>query len=106
MHIHEELIFDIAECFKVFGEPSRIRILYTLMGREMGVGEIVETLGMTQPAVSHQLRILRQNGLVKYRKDGKAVIYSLDDDHVTVLLKQGLDHIMHKNKYSDEGDAE
>ena len=102
MEIRDELIFDLAECFKVFGEPSRIRILYTLMEREMGVGEIVETLGMTQPAVSHQLRVLRQNGLVKYRKDGKAVIYSLDDNHVTTLLRQGLDHIMHKNHYDEE----
>jgi len=102
MEVRDELIFDLAECFKVFGEPSRIRILCVLMEREMGVGEIVEVLGMTQPAVSHQLRVLRQNGLVKYRKDGKAVIYSLDDNHVTTLLKQGLEHVLHKNHYDEE----
>ena len=106
MPIHDEVLFDIAECFKVFGEPSRIRILYALMAKEMSVGGIVEALGMSQPAVSHQLRILRQNGLVKNRKDGKAVIYTLDDAHVEALLRQGLEHILHKNRYDDEGEWE
>ena len=105
MEICDEMVLDVAEFFKVFGESSRIRILYALTERDMGVGELVEAVGMSQPAVSHQLRILRQNGLVKYRKDKKAVIYSLDDMHVATLLKQGLEHVTHKNRY-DEGDME
>jgi len=104
MKIRDEAIFDLAGLFKIFGEPSRIRILYTLMEDERGVSAIVDALGMTQPAVSHQLRILRQNGLVKYRKDGKAVIYSLDDSHVSSLLQQGLNHVLHKNSYDHEED--
>jgi len=106
MQIHDEVIYDTAEFFKVFGDPSRLRILCVLMETEMGVGEITEALGMSQPAVSHQLRVLRQNGLVKYRKDGKAVIYTLDDGHVATLLSQGLEHVLHKNKYEDEEAAE
>jgi len=108
MEVHDEIILDVAEFFKVFGEPSRIRILYALTEREMGVGELVEAVGMSQPSVSHQLRVLRQNGLVKYRKDKKSVIYSLDDKHVETLLKQGLEHVKHKNNYHahNEEDAE
>jgi len=106
MQIRDEVIYDAAEFFKVFGDVSRLRILCELMEKEMGVGEITDALGMTQPAVSHQLRVLRQNGLVKYRKDGKAVIYALDDGHVATLLAQGLEHVHHKNKYEDEEAAE
>ncbi len=92
----EELIYDIADFFKVFSDSTRIKILYALLNREMCVGDLVEALDMTQSAVSHQLRVLRQNDLVKFRKDGKAVIYSLDDEHVTLLLQQGMCHIVHK----------
>ena len=102
MHIQDEAMYDAAEFFKVFGDYSRLRILCALMEKEMGVGEITDALGMTQPAVSHQLRVLRQNGLVKYRKDGKAVIYALDDSHVSDMLAQGLEHVLHKNKYEEE----
>jgi len=94
--LSEELIYDIADFFKVFGDSTRIKILYALLNREMCVGDLVEALDMTQSAVSHQLRVLRQNDLVKFRKEGKAVIYSLDDEHVTLLLQQGICHIIHK----------
>lgn len=94
--LSDELIYDIADFFKVFGDSTRIKILYALLNREMCVGDLVEALDMNQSAISHQLRVLRQNDLVKFRKDGKAVIYSLDDEHVTLLLQQGICHIIHK----------
>lgn len=94
--LSDELIYDIADFFKVFGDSTRIKILYALFNQEMCVGDLVEALDMTQSAVSHQLRVLRQNDLVKFRKEGKAVIYSLDDEHVSILLQQGLCHIVHK----------
>lgn len=93
----EEIFYDMADFFKVFGDSSRIKILYALYMREMSVSELVELLDMNQSAVSHQLRLLRQSDLVKFRKDGKAVIYSLDDSHVFSVLEQGLKHIAHKN---------
>lgn len=93
----EEIFYDLADFFKVFGDSSRIKILYSLYGRELNVSELVEILDMNQSAVSHQLRLLRQSDLVKFRKDGKAVIYSLDDEHVFSVLEQGLRHIAHKN---------
>ncbi len=94
--LSEELIYDIADFFKIFGDSTRIKILYALLNREMCVGDLVEALDMNQSAISHQLRVLRQNDLVKFRKEGKAVIYSLDDEHVTLLLQQGMCHIIHK----------
>jgi ArsR family transcriptional regulator len=97
--LNEEVIYDIADFFKVFGDSTRIRILYTLIDHEMCVSELVQKLNMNQSAISHQLRVLRQNDLVKFRKDGKTVYYSLDDSHVTVLLQQGLEHILHKKVY-------
>ncbi len=106
----EEIFYDMADFFKVFGDSSRIKILYSLYSKEMSVGELVEILDMTQSAVSHQLRLLRQSDLVKFRKEGKAVIYSLDDDHVFAVLEQGLKHIAHKNgreenEYEPKADA-
>lgn len=95
----DELIYDVADFFKVFGDSTRLRILCELLNKEMCVGELVDTLNMEQSAISHQLRVLRQNDLVKYRKEGKTAIYSLDDEHVSVLLKQGISHIIHKNNY-------
>ncbi len=94
--MQDEVLYDLADCFKVFGDSTRIKILYALLKNDLCVGELVEILDMTQSAVSHQLRVLRQNGLVKYKKEGKTVIYSLDDSHVLVLLEQGLAHILHK----------
>ena len=95
-----ELIYDVADFFKVFGDSTRIRMLTLLLSGEYNVGEIAQNLNMTQSAVSHQLRVLRQSELVKFKKDGKTVYYSLDDDHVKVVLEQGINHIKHKNNYN------
>ena len=89
----EDTLFDLAELFKIFGDSTRIKILFVLIDKAMPVNSIAETLGMTQSAVSHQLRILKTNGLVKFERDGKSLIYSLADDHVTSILTLGLDHI-------------
>ena len=89
----EDELYDIAELFKVFGDSTRIKILFVLLKNSMAVNTIAEALNMTQSAVSHQLRILKTNGLVKYERNGKSLIYSLADDHVTSILNQGLDHI-------------
>jgi DNA-binding transcriptional ArsR family regulator len=89
----EELLYDLADLFRVFSDTTRIKILYTLMGKELRVGEIAEVIGATQSAVSHQLRTLKQAHLVKCSRDGKNVLYSLADDHVITMLGQGLTHI-------------
>ena len=89
-----EQLLELANFFKVFGDHTRIRILHALYSSsELCVCDLVEVLGMNQSAVSHQLRILRASKIVKYRKDGKNVYYSLDDDHVYKLLNDGLEHI-------------
>ena len=93
----EEVCYDLADFFKVFGDSSRIKILFALEAGEMCVGDIAEALGMTQSAVSHQLRVLRQNDLVKFRKNGKVTYYALDDEHVLLVLQQGYSHISHKH---------
>ena len=89
----EELIYDLADLFKVFADSTRIRILYSLLDREKCVGDIVEELEMSQTAISHQLRILKQSHLVRCRRDGKQMYYSLADDHVKVILAAGLEHV-------------
>ncbi|MCR5294380.1 MAG: metalloregulator ArsR/SmtB family transcription factor [Lachnospiraceae bacterium] len=89
----EDLLYDLAELFKVFGDSTRIRILFALFEAEICVCDLAETLNMTQSAVSHQLRILKQARLVKSRRDGKSVYYSLDDDHVATIINMGLEHI-------------
>ena len=89
----ETKLYDLAELFKVLGDTTRIKILYALFESEMCVCDIAVLLGMSQSAVSHQLRILRQNKLVKFRKEGKVVYYSLADDHVKKIFEQGFDHI-------------
>ncbi len=85
----------LAEMFKILGDPTRIKILHALTGRELCVCDLAETIGMGQSAISHQLRMLKGYRLVKYRKEGKEVIYSLDDAHILGLLCMGLDHINH-----------
>lgn len=90
----DEKLYDLAELFKVFGDTTRIRILYALSEAEMCVGDVAQLLGLTQTACSHQLRVLKNNKLVRYRREGKAVFYSLDDDHVRSILALGMDHIM------------
>ncbi len=89
----EETLYDLAEFFKVFGDSTRIRILWALAESEMCVCDIANLLNMTQSAISHQLRVLKQAALVKYRRDGKIVYYSLDDDHVKQIIDQGMAHI-------------
>lgn len=89
----EEILYDLAELFKVFGDTTRIKILWALAESEMCVCDIAALLNMTQSAISHQLRILKQAKLVKNRRDGKIVYYSLDDDHVEQIFGQGLAHI-------------
>ena len=90
----EDELYDLADLFKTFGDSTRIRILYALFETELCVCDIVEALGMSQSAISHQLRILKQAKLVKYRREGKMIYYSLDDDHVKMILGQGMDHVL------------
>jgi ArsR family transcriptional regulator len=93
---HEETLYDLAELFKSFGDTTRIKILYALFASEMCVCDIAVLLNMTQSAISHQLRVLKQARLVKFRKDGKVVYYSLDDEHVKHIFDQGFLHISEK----------
>jgi len=89
----EESLYDLAELFKVFGDSTRVKILWALDASEMCVCDIAVLLNMTQSAISHQLRVLKQAKLVRSRKDGKIVYYSLDDEHVRQIFDQGLIHI-------------
>lgn len=106
VEVHEELLkivnetmpdetelYDLAELFKVFGDSTRIRILFVLFEAEVCVCDLAKVLNMTQSAISHQLRILKQNKLVKSRREGKSIFYSLADDHVRVIIAQGREHI-------------
>lgn len=92
----ENTLYDLAELFKVFGDSTRIRILWALDEAEMCVCDIAYLLNMTQSAISHQLRVLKQAKLVKNRRDGKVMFYSLDDEHVKDILNQGLIHNIEK----------
>lgn len=107
MEVHKELLeiinktmpeetelYDLAELFKVFGDSTRIRILFVLFEAEVCVCDLAAALHMTQPAISHQLRILKQNKLVKGRREGKSIFYSLADDHVRTMIAQGREHIL------------
>lgn len=107
VEVHEELVKiveetmpdeteldSLAELFKVFGDPTRIRILFVLFEAEVCVCDLAKTLDMTQSAVSHQLRILKQSRLVKNRREGKSMFYSLADDHVRTMIAQGREHIL------------
>ena len=85
--IDENTLYDVAELFKNFSDSTRIRILYSLFGKELSVTEIAEALNMNQSAISHQLRILKNSKLVKNRREGKTIFYSLDDDHVSFLFE-------------------
>lgn len=89
----EDQLYDLAELFKVFGDSTRIRILYRLFSGEYGVNELAERLNLTQSAVSHQLKLLKQARLVRARREGKSMIYALADDHVSTMIGQGLEHI-------------
>ena len=107
MHAHDEIVekvrrempsedtlYDLTELFRIFGDSTRIRILYVLFEAEMCVCDIAALLGMTQSAISHQLRALKNARLVTSRRDGKTVFYSLADDHVKTIIDQGLEHIL------------
>ena len=91
--IDDNTLFDTAELFKVFSDSTRIRILYFLFEQEKSVTEIAEALNMNQSAISHQLRILKGSKLVKSRRDGKTIYYSLDDNHIYNIIAQGIEHV-------------
>ncbi len=90
---NEELLYDLADFYKVFADSTRIKMLYVMMNNEMCVCDIADALGASQSAISHQLRILKQMKLVKFRRDGKTMYYSLADDHIQTILSQGMEHI-------------
>lgn len=90
----DEVLYDLAEVFKVFGDSTRIKILCSLFENEMCVCDMAALLNITQSAVSHQLRVLKQARLVKFRREGKVVYYSLDDEHVKNIFNEGLNHVM------------
>ena len=89
----EDTLYDLTELFRIFGDSTRVRILYVLFESEMCVCDIAQLLNMNQSAISHQLRVLKQSKLVKYRRDGKTVFYSLADGHVRTILGQGMEHV-------------
>lgn len=106
IHVHEDIVEkvnarmpaeddldDLADFFKIFGDTTRIKMLYVLLCSEMCVCDLAQILNMTQSAISHQLRVLKQMDLVKSRREGKTIFYSLADGHITTILSQGLDHI-------------
>lgn len=92
----EEKLYDLAELFKVFGDSTRIRILFTLFEADVCVCDMAEALGMTASAVSHQLKILKNSRLIRSRREGKSVFYSLADDHVRTIIRQGMEHTEEK----------
>lgn len=89
----EDLMYDLAELFRVFGDSTRVKILYVLLSGEKCVGDLSELLCATQSAVSHQLRVLKQAKLVKFRREGKTVYYALADDHVRTIIGMGVEHL-------------
>lgn len=91
--LEEEELYELADLFKIFGDPTRIKILYALSESEMCVCDIAQRLNMTQSAISHQLKILKQSKLVKNQREGKTVFYSLADGHVKTIMRHGLDHV-------------
>ena len=91
--LDEELMYDLADLFKIFSDSTRVKILCSLFESELSVTEITEATGVSQTAISHQLRILKQNHLVKYKRDGKQMIYSLSDEHVKTIINCGIEHI-------------
>ena len=89
----DEILYDLAELFKVFGDSTRIKILYSLFETELCVYDIARLLHLSHSSVSHQLRILKNSKLVKFRREGKSVFYSLDDDHVREIISMGMEHV-------------
>lgn len=93
----DEVLYDLAELFRVFGDSTRIKILYALFESELCVNDIAQVVGISQSAVSHQLRLLKTSKLVKFRREGKAMYYSLDDDHVRSMIALGMEHTEESN---------
>ena len=89
----DEVLYDLAELFKMFGDSTRVKILYALLEAELCVCDIAKLLDVTQSAVSHQLRVLKSGKLVKCRREGKTMFYSLADDHVVRIISQGMEHV-------------
>ncbi|MDD3338601.1 MAG: metalloregulator ArsR/SmtB family transcription factor [Lachnospiraceae bacterium] len=89
----DEVLYDLAELFKVFGDSTRIKILYALSASELCVGDIAQILNLSQSSVSHQLRILKDSKLVRFRREGKAIFYALDDEHVRNIINMGMEHV-------------
>lgn len=89
----DEILYDLAELFRVFGDTTRIKILYALFESELCVNDIAQVVELSQSAVSHQLRLLKTNKLVKFRREGKTIYYSLDDDHVRSMIALGMEHV-------------
>lgn len=92
----DEFLYDLSDFFKLFGDSTRLKIIFSLMDKELCVNDISTELGMSQSSISHQLKILRQNKIVKNRKTGKQVFYSLDDEHVSSIIIQGVEHLQHR----------
>lgn len=95
--LEDEILFDLADFYKIFGDTTRIKILYALDKKDLCVCDIASILNMTVSAVSHQLKTLRDSNLVKTRREGKSIVYSLSDEHVKKIIDCGLEHIMEKN---------
>ena len=89
----DEILYDLAELFKVFGDSTRIKILYSMFENELCVNDIARLLSLSQSSVSHQLRILKTSKLVKFRREGKSIYYSLDDEHVRSIISMGMEHV-------------
>lgn len=89
----DEILYDLAELFKVFGDSTRIKILYSMFENELCVNDIAKLLNLSQSSVSHQLRILKSSKLVKFRREGKSIYYSLDDEHVRAIISMGMEHV-------------
>lgn len=89
----DEILYDLAELFKVFGDSTRIKILYSMFEHELCVNDIAGLLNLSQSSVSHQLRILKTSKLVKFRREGKSIYYSLDDEHVRSIISMGMEHV-------------
>lgn len=98
----DELICDLADLFKIFGDTTRVKILFALFESEMCVCAIAELLGMTQPAISHQLKVLKDANLVGNRREGKTIYYFLADDHVRMIVAQGFDHLIEERENGNE----
>ena len=91
---NDEILFDLADLFRMFADSTRVRVLNELRGREAGVSELARNLNMTISAISHQLRILKDGRLIRSRRDGREIIYSLADDHVRTIMDMGVEHLM------------